>query len=105
MRFLIKLNVYINQITSPLHLCLKWIKISLSFFSDGGQHACLLFRRSEFKSRLSVQFFLLNLFLKRTKINKKRPGWPTCFTLVRAAYILPQYQLKLFGFKSDIEIS
>ena len=41
---------------------------------SSGQRARLLFRRSEFESHWSLQFCLYNLCLKRTKINKKRPG-------------------------------
>ena len=36
-----------------------------------GQHARLLLRRSEFETFLRLQFFSVNLCLKRTKINKK----------------------------------
>ena len=52
---------------------------------SSGQRAHLLLRQSEFNSRWSLQIFC-KLFLKRTKISKKRPGsahffkkdWPIC---------------------------
>ena len=40
---------------------------------SSGQHTRLILRRSEFQSHWSL-IFSANLFLERTKINKKRPG-------------------------------
>ena len=48
--------------------------IKIPLWWSSGQRARLLLRRSEFESCYDLQFFLENLCLKRTKINKKRPG-------------------------------
>jgi len=73
MRFLIKLNVYINQITSPLHLCLKRIKISLSFFSDGGQHACLL-SYAQVQIPLKRTIFSVKFVFEKNENKQKEAG-------------------------------
>ena len=42
--------------------------------------------RSEFESRRHLQFFSVKFVFEKTKINKKRPGWPV---LKNATKILP----------------
>ena len=49
---------------------------------SGGTH--LLLQQSKFESRRSLKFFSIKFVLKRTKINKKRPGLPHFFKKSRA---------------------
>ena len=63
--------LYLRTVT--IFTTYKQIKLGPWWWSSG-QCTWLLLRRSEFESRWRLQFFLLNLCLKRTKINKKSPG-------------------------------
>ena len=51
-----------------LFFCNHWVQGPCWWWS--GQRARLILLRSEFESRWSLQFFMLNLCLKRTKIKK-----------------------------------
>ena len=61
---------------------MRYFKEHTQLGRDGGQLPRLILPCSEFESRWSLQLFLLNLWLKRTKVNKKRPRLAHVYRLI-----------------------
>ena len=67
---------------SHLEFGIKLFKGMRSWWWSSGQRACLIIPRSEFESRLRLQFFPVKFVFEKNEINKKRPGL-TYFKLLR----------------------